>query len=65
MSDAKMRDKGILMQAAGVAVLLLSTRGFFVLKGTALYFPGIAVGIIIFAVCLHKGGLLFRKSREK
>ena len=64
MADAGMKNKDLLIQIAGAVILLISLRGFFVLQGTALYFPGIVVGIFLFAVCLSKGGALVRKSKE-
>jgi hypothetical protein len=63
MGDTGQKNKGLLMQIAGVIVLLISLRGFFVLQGTVLYFPGILVGVVLFAVCLSKGGALVRKSK--
>jgi hypothetical protein len=57
------RNKGLLMQIAGVVVLLAGLRGFFVIEGGIAYFIGIAVGIAVFAVLLSKGGALARKSK--
>ncbi len=57
------RNKGLLMQIAGVVVLLAGLRGFFVIEGGTAYFIGIAVGIAVFAVLLSKGGALARKSK--
>jgi len=65
MADANLKNKGLLIQIAGVVILLISFRGFFVLRGTALYFPGIVVGVVLFAICLFKGGALVKKSKEQ
>ena len=65
MADANLKNKGLLLQLAGFIVLLVSLNGFFVLKGTALYFSGIVVGVIVFAVCLFRGGSLVKQSKEQ
>lgn len=65
MADTHLKNKGLLMQIAGVIVLLISLRGFFVLQETTLYFPGIVIGVVIFAICLFKGGALVKKSKEE
>jgi hypothetical protein len=65
MADANLKNKGLLLQLAGFIVLLVSLNGFFVLKETALYFPGIIVGVIIFAACLFRGGSLVKRSKEQ
>ena len=65
MADTNLRNKGRLIQIAGVIVLLISLRGFFVLQGTAFYFPGIVLGVALFAICLFKGGALVKKSKEE
>ena len=65
MADANLKNKGLLLQLAGFILLLVSLNGFFVLKGTALYFPGIVVGVIVFAVCLFRGGSFVKQSKEQ
>ena len=65
MANANLKNKGLLLQLAGFIVLLVSLNGFFALKGTALYFPGIVVGVIVFAVCLFRGGSLVKQSKEQ
>jgi hypothetical protein len=60
MSD---KNKGLLMQLAGVLILLAGFRGFFVLEGGTAYFIGVIAGIAVFAVLLSKGGALVRKSK--
>lgn len=66
MPNPKLRNQGTLLQVLGVVILLVGLRGFFVLKEDLayLYFPGVAVAIIIFAVCLSRGGSLIRRSKE-
>jgi hypothetical protein len=58
-----LKNKGLLMQIAGVVVLLVGFRGFFVLEGGIAYFIGVLVGVVGFAVLLSKGGALVRKSK--
>ena len=65
MADANLKSKGLLLQIVGLVVLLISLRGFFILKDTAMYFPGIIVGVVVFAVCLFRGGSLVKKSKEQ
>jgi len=65
MADANLKNKGLLLQLAGVIVLPVSLNGFFILDGTPLYFPGVAVGVIVFAVCLFRGGSLVKQSKEQ
>ena len=65
MANANLKTKGLLLQLAGLIVLLGSFHGFFVLDGTALYFPGIVVGVIVFVVCLFRGGSLVKQSKEQ
>ena len=57
--------KGWLLQMTGVAVLLISLRRFFVLEDAILYFLGVIVGVIVFAVCLFGGGSLVKQSKEQ
>ncbi|MCX5733047.1 MAG: hypothetical protein NTW68_01795 [candidate division NC10 bacterium] len=65
MADTNLKTKGLLLQLAGLIVLLGSLHGFFILEGTALYFPGVVVGVIVFAVCLFRGGSLVKQSKEQ
>jgi hypothetical protein len=65
MADASMKKKGLLLQLAGFIILLISLNGFFFLTGTVLYFPGLLAGVIIFAVCLFRGGSLVKQSKEQ
>lgn len=65
MADSNLKNKGVLLQLAGFVLLLVSLNGFFVLKDTALYFPGIVIGVIVFAICLFKGGSLVKRSKEQ
>jgi hypothetical protein len=65
MANSNLKNKGLLLQFAGFIVLLVSLNGFLVLKGTALYFPGIVVGVIVFAVALSKGGSLVKQSKAQ
>ena len=65
MADANLKTKGLLLQLAGFILLIVSLNGFFFLTGTALYFPGIIVGVIVFAVCLFRGGSLVKQSKEQ
>jgi len=58
-----LKNKGLLMQIAGVLILLAGLRGFSVIEGGIEYFIGIAVSIALFAVLLSKGGALARKSK--
>jgi hypothetical protein len=64
MADGNLKNKGLLLQIAGVIVLALSLNGFFVLQGV-LYFAGIIVGVIVFAVCLFRGGAMVKKSKAQ
>ncbi len=64
-ADAKLKNKALLLQVAGVIVLVASLNGFFVLQGTMLYFAGVIVGVIVFAVCLFRGGSLVRQSKKQ
>lgn len=63
MADTNMKNKGLMLQLAGVIVMVASFNGFFFLKGVP-YFIGIIAGVIFFAVCFSKGGSLVRQSRE-
>ena len=65
MPDTTMRDRGLLIQVLGLVILLLGMKGFFVFRGTILYLPALAVGVIIFAVLLFWGGSLYKKSKEQ
>jgi hypothetical protein len=58
-----LKNKGLLMQIAGVLILLAGLRGFFVIEGGIVYFIAVAIGIAGFAVLLSKGGALARKSK--
>ena len=64
-ADAKLKNKGLLLQLAGVIVLVASLYGFFVLQGTPLYFIGVIVGVIVFAVCLFRGSALVKQSKKQ
>lgn len=64
MADAHLKNKGLLLQLIGFIFLLISLNGFFILKDTALYFPGIVAGVIVFALCLFRGGALVKRSKE-
>lgn len=66
MPNPQLKNKGVLLQVLGVVILLAGLRGFFILRGQLvyLYFPGVAVAIILFAICLSRGGLLIRRSKE-
>lgn len=63
MADANLKNKGLLLQLAGCIVLVVSLNGFFILNGTPLYFAGVAAGVIIFGVCLSRGGSLVKQSK--
>lgn len=63
MPDTSMRDKGLLIQLLGVVLLLLGMKGFFIFRGTALYLHALAVGVLLFAICLFKGGAMYKKSK--
>ena len=65
MPNSNQKSLGLLLQIIGVVVLLAGLRGFFVFSGTVLYFPALAVGIVVFAVCLFGGGRLVKKSKEQ
>ena len=66
MPNPQLKNKGVLLQVLGVAILLVGLRGFFIFKGSLLYlyFPGVAVAIVLFAICLSRGGKLIRRSKE-
>jgi hypothetical protein len=65
MADANPKTKGLLLQLAGFILLIISLNGFFVLEGTTLYFPGVVVGVIVFAICLFRGGSLVKQSKRQ
>lgn len=66
MSDLQLKSKGQGIQFIGLLILLAGTRGFFIFQGDLnfLYFPGLIVSVIIFAICLSRGGALIQKSKE-
>lgn len=61
MTVAGSKSKGMLLQFAGVLILLGGLRGFFVLEGVP-YFSGVVVAVIVFAMCLVRGGALARQD---
>jgi hypothetical protein len=65
MADAHLKTKGLLLQLAGFILLIISLNGFFVLEGTTLYFPGVVIGVIVFAVCLFRGGSFVKQSKKQ
>lgn len=63
MEAKKMKTMGLLIQLAGLVILIFGLNGFFVFTGTILYFPMVIVSVIIFAVCLFKGGAMNKKGK--
>jgi hypothetical protein len=65
MSNPRLKSKGLGIQLVGVFILAGGTRGFFIFEGDLgfLYFPGLIVAVIAFAVCLFWGGSLVKLSK--
>jgi hypothetical protein len=66
MPNPQLKSKGLGIQFLGLLILLGGTRGFFMFKGDLqyVYFPGLIIAVIIFAICIFWGGLLVKKSKE-
>ena len=62
MENAKLKNKGLLIQLVGVAFLIGGMHGFGVFTGLA-HFIVIAICLVIFSICLSKGGDLVQKSK--
>ena len=63
MQDAKLKDKGLLLQLFGCAVLIGGLHGFNIFTGLP-HFIVIGISLVIFALCLSKGGSLVRESKK-
>jgi len=63
MEDAKLKNKGLIMQLLGVAFLIGGLHGFGIFTGLP-HFIVIGICLIIFSICLSKGGELVRKSKQ-
>lgn len=64
MESKNMKQTALVVQLIGFGVLLLGTRGFFIFRGTSLYFPALIVAVIVFAASLFKGGAMHKMAKE-
>lgn len=64
MESKNLKQTALLIQVAGLGILLLGTKGFLIFGGTPLYFPSLIIAIIVFAVCFFKGGAMHKKAKE-
>lgn len=63
MEDAKLKNKGLLIQLLGVAILIGGLHGFGIVSGLP-HFIVIGICLVVFSICLSKGGELVRKSKK-
>ncbi|MCE5195054.1 MAG: hypothetical protein LLF28_06330 [Nitrospiraceae bacterium] len=64
MEAKNMKTMGLLVQFIGLVILILGLNGFFIFTATVLYFPLLIVAIIVFVVCLFKGGAMHKRGKE-